>query len=111
MKKINFSYHEACEDQYGTIYLFGRDGYIDVIDGVAVAHIFNKTAKLRTPSFSDLESELYNEAQEITVSKTGLPSMIEHLKVPASYKLQKRTFERRQSLAKYGAMKNSEIIE
>ena len=89
MKPSSYNKHSALEDKYGTIYLFGSYGYIDVIDDVAVAHIETPRLRLRTPDFSDLTWP--NEPQEVEVTKAGLHGMMVHLGIPYLASAQKRS--------------------
>lgn len=88
MKPTTYNKHAAFVDNYGVVYLFGRGGFIDVIDDLAVAHIQKDCFRLRTSDFADLR--YLGEAQEVEVSLAGFKGMIEHLGVSSTHANQRR---------------------
>lgn len=75
----------------GTFFLFGKGGWIDVIDGVAVAHINVVRYRLAVSNFDDLQPYI----QEVTVSDAGFAGMLRHLEIPESHDAQRhlKSFE------------------
>ena len=67
---------------------FGLGGYIDIVDGEAVAHITVARYRLATQDFSELVNK--HSPQELTVSEAGLVGMLKHLRVPDTASAQRR---------------------
>lgn len=109
MKNSNHAHRECLEDASGAKYFFGRYGYIDIVDGVAVAHITEKKAFLADSGFTDKVALLLGEPQELVVSAPGLKGMLEHLEVSPYSENQKKSAQYRRFTTKNTPPQNAVI--
>jgi hypothetical protein len=88
MNEIKHKGQNAFQDQYGGVYMFGKSGFIDEVDGVMIAHITERGKRLADARYSDLAAWKC-EPQELKVLDGGLKGMCAHLRIPLSHRAQK----------------------
>lgn len=116
MNSSRYLNRECLEDNNDIKYFFGRNGYIDVIDNVMIAHIQKNSSFLADSKFSDMEAIAWGIDQQLLVTEVSLKGMLDHLGVPISVKLQQKLTSRKKFQKEQGKrigrhIQNSEIIE
>lgn len=91
MKTIRYNGRDALADNNDFIFFYGALGWVDIADGVIIAHITRTTAKLATSKFTDIITTQNLEPQELEIKAGGLDAMLNYLEVPRTVLKQKAT--------------------